>query len=328
MKFVLRHMTAFRRVAGDVGAQCTVKVLPVVCFAVGVVFFGSDSLRVHAQTTTLTKVIASIDGDPVTSRDLSVYVQDTYGGKAPQGKNADMLNEYILVQLLSREAAKGGYPVSPDDIDRYISKIKEQNGVDDAGLDRLLASQGLDRKTYRAQLQNEILKSKVLGQQLRNKVDVSEGEITKFIEEQGLGSSTSGQGKRRVEEMFLPFSNSEQRARMKEKADELSEILEDSTEPWAKVSPEFYVDLGEVSPEDLMPELKRALESLDDNEVSSVIETERGFYLLRATAAKATSTPDSLREKVRERLLKEKSEAHLKRFVDDELFKKYNVERY
>jgi len=91
------------------------------------------------------KVLARVDGEPISAAAYQAWLADTFGAKQRQ--------EYIGIWLLEREASRRAITVSREQIDAALAKlweswIKERLNGDPAALDAELERQGHDRESY------------------------------------------------------------------------------------------------------------------------------------------------------------------------------------
>src|ERR1041385_4111634 len=102
-------------------------------FAAGVLalaVFSSPPVRADA----LDRVVASIDGEPVTLYELEQFEAKERAAPMPNGEvlsRQQLLQALITDRLVAKEIATKGIRVRDEDIDHYIDRIKDQNHLND-----------------------------------------------------------------------------------------------------------------------------------------------------------------------------------------------------
>ncbi|MFN8388915.1 MAG: SurA N-terminal domain-containing protein [Bdellovibrionota bacterium] len=277
-------------------------------------------------------ILASIDGEPLTMTDLKKYIS-THGETAPK----DLLNgspevrkylrDMVIDELLSREAKTSGINVSDDEIQAYIDEIKRQNRVDEQGFLALLSTKGMSLDDYKIQVRSDILRTRILSSRVRSKINVLDEDVEKFIKEHPARLPDAGEV--HLEQIVLKTEGltDEQIEDLKSKAEkERKEIV--GGEKMSSVDEENYSDLGFMKPSDLRSELSSVVAKLSAGEVTPVIETESGLYLVRMKEAgnDTQSVDEDVKQSIRRELLEQRFKEAMDKFLNDELPKKYHVE--
>src|SRR5262249_4248579 len=112
-----------------------------------------------ARAEVANRIVATIDGDPITAYQLRKYAKEHGGEHAPE---AQVLEALVTEKLLEKESAAQGIAAKDDEIDRYIAQIEERNGMDEAHFRQALTSQGLTLEAYRARVKAEIEKAQLV----------------------------------------------------------------------------------------------------------------------------------------------------------------------
>ena len=158
-----------------------------------VVFMASVILPESLRAEVIDRVMAVVNGKVITLSELTEreaplvkQAAEIFSGAEKdkrlveiRKKGSDSLIEDLL---LEQEAEKLGLKVSERDIDDAIEDVKKQNSLDDEGLKVALKKEGLTYEGYRAQIKKQIEKSRVVGQQVRSKVSVSEKDLADYYE--------------------------------------------------------------------------------------------------------------------------------------------------
>lgn len=94
----------------------------------------------------------------------------------------DMLQQLIDRSLTAQEADKYQVKVSEADVDAAVENFKKMNKLDQAGLEKALAAEGLAYKDYRARMKEEILQSMLITRAVRSKVIITDNDIKAYYE--------------------------------------------------------------------------------------------------------------------------------------------------
>jgi len=126
------------------------------------------------------RVVASIDGEPVTQSEIERWVRSRRLASEP---SREALETYVTEELLVREAKAQGIQARDTDVERYIAQVKAQGRLDDAAFGRALEEQGLTIETYRENVRREIEKSELVNKEVRGRVSVSPEEVRRHYDE-------------------------------------------------------------------------------------------------------------------------------------------------
>jgi parvulin-like peptidyl-prolyl isomerase len=134
------------------------------------------------STAVIDRAIVFVDGSPIWQSELDEHLAVIAAGKSGDKAVIEATIEAMIDDQLLL-ARLGPREISDDEIDRALDQIKQQNGVDDAGLDALLASQHVTRPIYRLELARQLRLLMARQQELTTKVVVSEDEIKRAYAE-------------------------------------------------------------------------------------------------------------------------------------------------
>lgn len=146
-----------------------------------------------AEPVKIDGLAAIVDSRPILDSDVIArfqVVKDRIpGGVLTESIQRQIVNQLIQEALQVNYARKQGIRASVQEIDQAIMSVASKFNTDFNGLKQLLASQGVDYKRYRKQIENEVLISKARQQVVRSRVSATEQEIDNFIHNQ----QTNGQ---------------------------------------------------------------------------------------------------------------------------------------
>lgn len=138
-----------------------------------------------AAATKVDGLVAIVDTHPILESELETrfnIIRDRIpGGVMTDAIRRQILNQMIEESLQSNYAKKLGIRVSDQELNNAILNVANGLNTDLAGLKAALAKQGIEYSRYLTQIKNEILTGKLKGQIIRQRADITEQEITDFL---------------------------------------------------------------------------------------------------------------------------------------------------
>jgi peptidyl-prolyl cis-trans isomerase SurA len=266
------------------------------------------------------RIIATVDGEPITQRELDRYAHERQQLDFDQKQ---MLDSLINDKLLQKEAASEGIVVKDEDVDAYIAQVKDRNRLDDAKFEQAITAQGLTMPQYRERIRIEIQKSMLVNREVRGRVIVSDEEVDRYYKAH-LDDYASGDGMvvRDIMIRIEPLDDDAAIAAKREKAEALRKRVLDG-EKFQKVAAEASEGpgkengglLGTFKAGELAPELERAVTGLKPGQVTEVVKSGASFHILEidSIASGGHRPLADVQDEIRERLYGEDLQ---KRFDD------------
>src|SRR5262245_23916908 len=84
------------------------------------------ALVVTGRAEVLDRIVATIDGEPITAHELRKYGEER--GATGKVRESDVLDALITEKLMEKEASAQGTAARPDDIDQYINRSRRAIG--------------------------------------------------------------------------------------------------------------------------------------------------------------------------------------------------------
>lgn len=292
------------------------------------------------------KIIASIDGEPLTLKDLQDYLKTSGLLNVPAEDTEEFKKYYedFLTQMLVEKEAKAlNIEVTPEDTTGYIEEVKRQNQVDDDQLSKLLQTKGMTLAAYRQQIQQEILRTRLTQQHARTTISISDRDV-----KQRLGVATdevAPVATRHLFQVFVPVEEDGKTSdfnlasttvgapeELREQRLEIATKIRDQVtgpEELKSAGGAYFSDLGIVSADELIEDLRETVMDLDEGDLSSIVETPRGFYIfgLKAFTEAGPEINKDDHDKAKKQLFEDKLRSEMTNFIGKELPKKYNLER-
>lgn len=242
--------------------------------------------------------------------------------KVFRSNEPQFLESLINYRLQLQEARNTGVQAGEDEVKEAVESIKKKYAMSDKDFSESLKKEGFTLEEYRMKLKEQILISKIVNQQVRNKILVTDAEVKKFLEQNRDSGNASG-GYRISQIFFKKPKNPEERKALEVKAESVAARVkggEDfqslakqySEEPMASKGG----DLGFIKKEHLMKEFAAVITTMSTGDVSAPFWTERGLHIIRLdeniAARDAGEITSEARKEAGNRLFMDKYNAWIK----------------
>lgn len=236
------------------------------------------------------------------------------------------LSFLIEKKLQLQIAKKGGISVQPAEVSDALNDIKRMNSFksDDEMKDALL-KEGYSLEEYKSEVTEQITLLKLLNREIKSKISVRDKELEDYyLSHQGsflLPESI------RIGYIYIPLKGSDTPDIVEAARNSINIILSNLKHnlSFAEIKnrhlefPQvhFIEDLGYIKRGDLMPELENIAFSLTAGEISEVISTPSGFYIINLIDRKKIEYKsfEEVKEIIREAVFQEKSERLYKEWL-------------
>ena len=296
-------------------------------------------LSVPARAEVLNEVVATVDGNPITSHELDSFIRQSTGGVDPsQLSDADRkkaLDLLVTDALIRSESARLGLHASDAEVDAYINQIKQQNQLDEDSLNLALKQQGLTLEGYRAQIKKEILKNQLVSRQIRQRVNIPPEEVQRYYEEHQDEFAQPAAIK--VRHIFIAVSagaSEQDEERALEKVKEAQKRLEDG-EDFEDVAKDLSEGpeasegglLGLMRKGQMQSDLEDAAFSLKTGEVSEPVRSPAGIHILKVDERETESMVpiEDVQEQIKERLYAEAIESRFQQWIEKDLREGHSI---
>jgi peptidyl-prolyl cis-trans isomerase SurA len=197
---------------------------------------------------------------------------------------SQVLRTIVDEKLQMQEAKKQNVTATDEEIKKAISQIAKQNNMQPDQLDAVLKAHGIERDSLVEQLTASIVWAKLVRRLVSQTNMVSDEEIddaSRRLKE------TANEPQSRVAEIFLAVDNPQQDDEMRRLAERLIEQMKSGAR-FSAVAQQFSQsptaavggDLGWLRPEQLSPDLAKAVAQMRPGELSPPIRSGAGYYLL------------------------------------------------
>ncbi len=289
-----------------------------------------------AGAETLERIVAVVNGDVILYGDIEEQLKG-YQKMAPnvnlqdpeQRKKAEqsILQSLIRQRLAEQEVKRLKVTVAKGEVDSTIKELKRDNGMTDAQFEQALSRDGMTMKQLEEKVRLELERSRLMDRVIKSKIVVNDSQIDARMQTASLPApptpvSTQTTGKRHLGMIFLPLAEGSRADQVSQGEKAARKVLAKIKEgnDFAKVAAEYSKgpaameggDIGLVSADELTPEIEKGIHGLSVGDVSDVIKTPKGCYILKILESRpenpsqAQSQPVTVsREMVRKQLFME-----------------------
>lgn len=304
----------------------------------------SFALVSTAQAAVVDRIAAVVNNDIITTYALDQAVATRDAGKAEQATSAkqrdalrrQVLNQLILEDLLQQKIKELGIRVSDKELDAAIQDVEKQNHLTHSQLIAALKAQGMSVATYRENLRKQILRIKLVGREVRSKVQVTHQELFTYYQQHI--ADYRQEATVRISDISFPLpahASPKEVAATREKAQKaLAKIRQG--EDFSAVLKAYSAsgaaqggDLGIFNQSQLTAVFSKAIAGLPKGGVSPVVETPRGFLILKVVdlTPGQPRTFDTVKGEIQRTLMTKKTRERYKKWTSELKKKAYIVIR-
>ena len=286
-----------------------------------------------AAQTSPTDVMAKVNGTAITRAELTRATQIIVAqNRIPQNRVADMkkqLETTALDQLINAEVAfQAGLKLEIKDLDKQASDKEAKAKArfsSPAEYDAALKANNVTEKEIRELIRKDIVINNLFEKQVMSKITVSDEEIKKFYDEnQDKFKRPESYHASHILIGVKPDATSDEKQKAREKAEALRKKVLAGEDFAALAKSESTCpssskggDLGFFGKGEMVPAFENATAALKPGEVSTVVETQFGFHLIKLIEKKdggVVKLADA-REGIQEYLKKQKVQKAVSDYV-------------
>lgn len=206
----------------------------------------------------------------------------------------EMVNEELIVQ--AADAAK--IEVDSSEVQAALDEIKQQNNLDDAGLQQALAQQGYTLAGYKADLRRQLLRLRAVNQLVAPKVNVTDEDVrARYNELQRRSSSVSAV---QLSHMLFKLPEHPTEQQLQEAKDKAAKAMErvKSGEAFAEVAKQVSEDtstasgggeLGWFQRGSINPEWEQIVFSMEKGDMRGPVPGPQGLHVFYVTDIKQST---------------------------------------
>ncbi|MEO5742889.1 MAG: peptidylprolyl isomerase [Vicinamibacterales bacterium] len=284
------------------------------------------------QSRILDGVVAVVDGDPITLRELKRY-GITGAPFLPPDVRSDfraLLDSMIEHKLMRTEFEKNSVVATDAMVDRYIKGVLEESNQTRASLELDITKAGISWKDYYERMREEVQRIQLVNLLIRSRVNIPEEEVRNAWESdpQFLESE-----KLEVGAIFLPVGAGEDEDKARANAAEVQREAKKNFEGAARKHSKLPgADeggrLGEFKRGTMAAHFEKALKGLEEGDVSEPVEAGGGFYIVKLIDIKSSARRpfEEVKEKLTDKLYEQRLGERFQKWANEDLRKEHRVD--
>jgi len=242
-----------------------------------------------------------------------------------RGACRKVLERLIEEKLIDQEVKKAGIKVTNKEVENALEEIRRQNAVNQEGLERGLAKDGLTLEALKKEIEKRIQRVKLISWAVKTESKVGEKELRDFYRK-NIDRYRRNESYRPSHILFIVPKDAtlEEIREIRKTCQKILEKIkagEDFGEMALLYSQDATArdrgDLGYFKKGELLPAFEKEALRLQIGEVSGIVRTDFGFHLIRLLDRKGGDPPpfEEIKEKVQADYLEKDKEKALQQFI-------------
>ncbi len=236
------------------------------------------------------------------------------------------LNRLIEKKLIDQKVKELNITVSDEELRQTIEDVKKQNKISQEALVAALAAQGLTFEQYKTQLREQIERARLMGQEVRAKIQVGDKEIKEYYDANPAKFSTEEHFHAR--HIFFRLTKDADGKEVKKVMTHAMLVLQeaksgkDFNELAKKYSDDPQAaqdggDLGTFKKGDMLPAIEANVINMKPGEISDLVITPAGFHIIKLEERIPGKVRpfEEVKGEIEEALYKKKSEERFNQWV-------------
>lgn len=277
-----------------------------------------------AKAEVVDRIVAIVNDEIVTLRDVQRFVEVKAKGRFLSVNDyllgmqlKDKLDAMVETMLITQQAAKMKIEVGDREVEGVIENIRKQNLISDDQFKEQLKSEGIGYKDFTEGIRKSLLRNRVLARVVAPDLYLDDTKLKDFYQK---NINEYKQSEFKVRHILVSGQRNDSNAR----AQQAYKLLLDG-QAFESVAKEYSDDpsaaqggdIGTIKQEDLMPELKGALDLLLPGSFSHPVRSQYGYHIVLLVEAKKTQALPfgDVKEKIKDKLVQIESERRYKEYL-------------
>ena len=289
------------------------------------------------------RVVAVVNDDVILQTELEKAGGEYFERirmKAPAGEvesaiekaRGEVLSSLIDNMIVKQKAAELGITVEEAEIDNAIAQILSDNNATLEEFRKELDKVNVSMQDYRDNLRNQILQSRLVGQQVRSRIVIVEEDIKEYYEKEY--TQEKGESGYYILQIGFNWKNlvtldgvSQEEAREKAEAIRARVLAGESFGELARSYSDFPSatdggNLGLIKKDEMAAYMRDAILSMHPGDISPIIETGSTFQFFKLLSSRegdlVVKAPyESVKDEIREILYRQEMEKDYKAWVEN-----------
>ena len=259
----------------------------------------------------------------------------TYGPEEIIETERQILNQLIDEKLVNQEADRLKIEITEKEVTMANREVRERAQLTEEQFEQALAQDGMTIESYQKQLRDEMKKMRLIDQEIKTKVYVTKKEIDEYYKKHSSEYNAPPEVRLQQILLIIPAESSPQVVeQVRERAEQIRAAIRQGEDFNAMVkrysqdsSAATGGDMGVFRQGELFSALDEAAFTLTVGEVSPVIQTPKGFHIIRVLDKidRQKMTEEAKREEIDALLYNQKVEVALKQWIKELKKKSYVV---
>jgi len=290
-----------------------------------------------AGAETLSGIAAVVNDEVITSRELNreysvvLKEEEQRGVVSPDAAaklKRDVLNSMIDRQLVRQKITELKITISEEEINQSIEEIKRQNKMTQEALVAALLAQKITYDQYKAQMKEQLERLRLMGQEVKAKIQVTEREIQEYYDTNLALYSEDATF--RARHIFFKVNKKASNEEIKKIMSRAVEVAHEATSSsdFAAMAKKYSDDpgaakdggdLGTFKKGEMIPEIESAVIAMKPGEISDIVITPAGFHIIKLEE-KSEGKPKPLqtvKASINEAVYMKKSEERFKQWAEE-----------
>ncbi|HEV2170284.1 MAG TPA: peptidylprolyl isomerase [Candidatus Binatus sp.] len=298
--------------------------------------------EVDASAPAVDRVVASVDGDPITMREVkdfaSQHGQPIDTDNFAQSETAKTAVKALIGEkLLEQEVKKYDDKVDEEQVDKYINNLRLDRHMSEAEFRSQLQASGMSYDELRKRARLDLEKAMMIEQEVRAKINVSDASVNAYYDAHKEDFTITKERLRLAQILIALPANptpAQVAAAQKKcatvraralKGDDFSDLARVYSDD---VSKSNGGELGWFAPGDVNDDILAAVKPLKPGEVSAPVRTSHGMHLVKLEDHEVPGPVplSDVKAQIRAQLVDEQSATQLQKWVESDLVKQHYVE--
>jgi peptidyl-prolyl cis-trans isomerase SurA len=298
--------------------------------------------EVDAKAPAVDRVVASVDGDPITMREVKDFASqhgepiDTDDfANSETAKTA--VKALIGEKLLEQEVKKYDEKIDEDQVDKYINQLRLDRHMTDTQFREQLQASGMSYDELRKRARLDLEKAMMIEQEVRAKIDVPDANVKAYYDSHKADFTITKERLKLAQIMIALPKNptaaqvaaaqkkaTAVRARVA-KGDDFGDLARIYSDDDSKSN---GGELGWFAPADVNDDILAAVKPLKPGEVSAPVRTSHGIHVVKLEEHEVPGLVplSEVKAQIRSQLVDDQAATQLKKWVESDLVKQHYVE--
>ena len=274
-----------------------------------------------ARCEVVDRIVAIVNEDIVTLREVERYVavekKSRYSSMNEYLRNMalrEKLDAFIENLLITQQAKKLKIEVAEKEVDGAVEDIRKRNMISESEMKEQLKIEKIDYKDFLDGIRLNLTRNHVLARAVSQDITITDDTLKEYYDSH---QREFVEEEFQIQHIFVSVKRSD----ADERAHAALAKLDDG-QPFTDVAQDYSDEpsKGEVSSvkkEDLIPELREALNLLIPGTYSHIVQTPYGYHILKLVETKKGEAQafEDVKEKIRGALFRKESDKRYKEYV-------------